>query len=107
MERPFRFGVTGESIRASAELTNTARRAEGLGYSILLLRDHFVAEPFGHQFAPLVALAAAAAATTTLRIGTATGSSERNDLRGSVRTDCCRDSAEGGLDPRRRRGPLR
>jgi probable F420-dependent oxidoreductase len=70
MVRPFRFGVLGESIRSGAELTNTARRAEDLGYSTLLLRDHVVAEPFGHQFAPLVALAAAAADTTTLRIGT-------------------------------------
>jgi alkanesulfonate monooxygenase SsuD/methylene tetrahydromethanopterin reductase-like flavin-dependent oxidoreductase (luciferase family) len=70
MERPFRFGVLGESIRTGAELTDTARRAEGFGYSTLLLRDHLVAEPFGHQLAPLVALAAAAAATTTLRIGT-------------------------------------
>jgi probable F420-dependent oxidoreductase len=70
MVRPFRFGVLGESIRTGAGLTRTARRAEDLGYSTLLLRDHFVAEPFGHQFAPLVALAAAAAATTTLRIGT-------------------------------------
>lgn len=70
MSRPFRFGVLGESIRTGTELTNTAGRAENLGYSTLLLRDHVVAEPFGHQFAPLVALATAAAVTTTLRIGT-------------------------------------
>lgn len=70
MVRPFRFGVLGESIRTGTELTDTARRAEDLGYSTLLIRDHLVAEPFGHQFAPLVALAAAAAVTTTLRIGT-------------------------------------
>jgi probable F420-dependent oxidoreductase len=70
MSRPFRFGVLGESIRTSSALTSTAVRAEDLGYSTLLLRDHAVAEPFGHQFAPLVALAAAAAVTRTLRIGT-------------------------------------
>jgi probable F420-dependent oxidoreductase len=35
-----------------------------------LLRDHFVGEPFGHQLAPLIALTAAATATTTLRVGT-------------------------------------
>jgi probable F420-dependent oxidoreductase len=48
----------------------TARRAEELGYDTLLLRDHFVAAPFGDQLAPLVALMAAAAATRTLRVGT-------------------------------------
>jgi probable F420-dependent oxidoreductase len=41
-----------------------------LGYDTLLLRDHFVAEPFGHQLAPLIALTAAAGATSTLRVGT-------------------------------------
>src|SRR4029450_2431381 len=46
-----------------------AHRAEALGYSTLLLRDHFVAEPFGDQLAPLVALMAAAGATRTLRVG--------------------------------------
>ncbi|MEU8804117.1 TIGR03621 family F420-dependent LLM class oxidoreductase [Spirillospora sp. NPDC048819] len=70
MDRKFRFGVVGESIRSGAELTGTARRAEELGYDALVLRDHFVAEPFGDQLAPMVALAAAAAATTTLRLGT-------------------------------------
>ena len=41
-----------------------ARRAEDLGYSALLMPDHF-----GDQLAPAPALAAAAAATTTLRVG--------------------------------------
>jgi probable F420-dependent oxidoreductase len=41
-----------------------ARRAEDLGYSALLMPDHF-----GDQLAPAPALAAAAAATTTLRLG--------------------------------------
>src|SRR6202453_617179 len=41
-----------------------ARRAEELGYSALLMPDHF-----GDQLAPGPALAAAAAATTTLRVG--------------------------------------
>jgi probable F420-dependent oxidoreductase len=68
--RRFRFGVVGESIRSSAQLTGTARRAEELGYSTLVLRDHFVREPFGDQLAPMVALMAAAGATRTLRIGT-------------------------------------
>ncbi|WP_433469062.1 TIGR03621 family F420-dependent LLM class oxidoreductase [Spirillospora sp. CA-128828] len=70
MHRNFRFGVVGESIRSGAELAETARRAEELGYDVLTLRDHFVAEPFGDQLAPMVALASAAAVTSTLRLGT-------------------------------------
>jgi probable F420-dependent oxidoreductase len=41
-----------------------ARRVEDLGYSALLMPDHF-----GDQLAPVPALAAVAAATTTLRLG--------------------------------------
>ena len=41
-----------------------ARRIEGLGYSTLLIPDHF-----GDQLAPMPAMMAAAAATTTLRVG--------------------------------------
>jgi probable F420-dependent oxidoreductase len=70
MTRDFRFGVVGESIRSGAELARTARRAEDLGYDVLTLRDHFVTEPFGDQLAPMVALASAASATSTLRLGT-------------------------------------
>ncbi|SFQ39669.1 MULTISPECIES: TIGR03621 family F420-dependent LLM class oxidoreductase [Actinomadura] len=70
MTRDFRFGVVGESIRSGAELAETARRAEDLGYDVLTLRDHFVAEPFGEQLAPMAALAYAASATSTLRLGT-------------------------------------
>ena len=63
---PFRFaaqlskGPDG-TARSWAE---QARRAEDLGYSALLMPDHF-----GDQLAPAPALAAAAAATTTLRVG--------------------------------------
>jgi probable F420-dependent oxidoreductase len=46
------------------------RRVEALGYTTLLLRDHFVPDFFGDQYAPLVALMAAASVTTTLRLGT-------------------------------------
>jgi probable F420-dependent oxidoreductase len=67
--RPFRFGVVGEAIRSGEELLAEACRAEELGYATLLLRDHFVGEPFGDQLAPLLALTAAAAATRTLRVG--------------------------------------
>jgi probable F420-dependent oxidoreductase len=41
-----------------------ARRAEDLGYAALLMPDHF-----GDQLAPVPALAAVAAATSTLRLG--------------------------------------
>jgi probable F420-dependent oxidoreductase len=68
--RRFRFGVIGEDIATCDQLLAESRRAEALGYSTLLLRDHFVSEPFGEQFAPMVALMAAAAATSTLRVGT-------------------------------------
>ena len=69
-ERRFRFGVIGESIRSVQHLVTTARQAQELGYSTLLLRDHLQSEPFGDQLAPLAALQAAAAVTSTLRIGT-------------------------------------
>ena len=69
-QRPFRFGVVGEGIRSGEQLAAEARRAEALGYATLLLRDHFVPEPFGDQLAPTVALMAAAGATRTLRLGT-------------------------------------
>ncbi len=64
--RPFRFAVqlskaAEPSARAWAE---QARRAEDLGYSALLMPDHF-----GDQLSPVPALAAAAAATERLRIG--------------------------------------
>jgi probable F420-dependent oxidoreductase len=68
--RPFRFGVIGETIASREGLLAGACRAEALGYSTPLLRDHFVPEPFGEQLAPLVALTAAAGATRTLRVGT-------------------------------------
>ncbi len=42
----------------------SAQRVEELGYSTLFLPDHF-----GEQLAPIAAMTAAAAATTTLRVG--------------------------------------
>lgn len=67
--RPFRFGVFGESVRSREALLDTARRAEDSGYATFLIRDHFIEEPFGHQLAPLTALATVAGATTRLRVG--------------------------------------
>ena len=64
--RPFRFAAQlsrapDGSARSWAE---QARRAEDLGYSTLLMPDHF-----GDQLAPIPAMVAAATATTTLRVG--------------------------------------
>src|SRR5262245_17197365 len=67
--RPFRFGVFAEHARSPEALLETARRAEDSGYATFLIRDHFIEEPFGHQLAPLTALATVAAATTRLRVG--------------------------------------
>lgn len=67
--RPFRFGVFAEGVRSRATLLETARRAEDGGFATLLIRDHFIAEPFGHQLAPLTALATVAGVTKSLRIG--------------------------------------
>jgi probable F420-dependent oxidoreductase len=67
--RPFRFGVFGETSQSREPLLDTARRAEDSGYATFLIRDHFIAEPFGHQLAPLTVLATVAGATKTLRVG--------------------------------------
>ena len=61
---PFRFGVSGGRA-TRAEWLDLARKAEDLGYSTLLLPDHF-----GRLVAPLPALLAAAMATQRLRVGT-------------------------------------
>lgn len=63
--RRFRFGVQLSSARSSTEWAELAREAESLGYSTLFVPDHF-----GDQLAPGPALTAAAAATSTLRVGT-------------------------------------
>lgn len=63
--RLFRFGVQFAEARTGAEWREQARKAEALGYDILVMPDHL-----GGQFAVGPALAAAAEATTTLRIGT-------------------------------------
>ena len=62
--RPFRFGVVTGNAISHAEWIAKARKAEGLGYATLLVPDHITI-----GIAPLTALAVAAEATTTLRIG--------------------------------------
>ena len=62
--RPFRFGVQVSSAVDGKAWADQARRAEALGYSTLWMPDHF-----DDQWGPLVALTAAAAATTSLLLG--------------------------------------
>jgi probable F420-dependent oxidoreductase len=68
--RRFRFGVIHEQPQGAATWQAHLRRVEDLGFSTFLVRDHLVADFFGDQPAPLVALASAAALTTRLRLGT-------------------------------------
>lgn len=65
-----RLGVVRESVADGREWLDFARRAEDGGIGTLLLRDHFSAGAFGQQLAPFSGLAAAAAVTTRLRVGT-------------------------------------
>jgi probable F420-dependent oxidoreductase len=62
--RPFRFGVQVMDSPTGAALREKARRIEGLGYSTLFMPDHFIRT----RLAPMVGLAMAAEATTTLRV---------------------------------------
>lgn len=61
---PFRFGVQAASAPSGRVWRERARAAEDMGYSTLWVPDHL-----DDQWAPLVALTAAAEATTTLRVG--------------------------------------
>ena len=61
---PFRFAVQQGSARSGEAWAALARRAESLGYDVLVMPDHL-----GSQLSPIAALAAAAAATTRLRVG--------------------------------------
>ena len=63
MPRPFRFGVQLSSL-PGATFAQRVRRIEALGYASAFWPDHF-----GPQLEPVAALAAAAAVTTTLRVG--------------------------------------
>ena len=58
--RPFRFLARCRRVIARRELAETARRAESMGYSALVIPDHLV-----EQLAPIPALATIAAATET------------------------------------------
>jgi len=62
--RPFRFGVTAPTPSGGTDWAERARRVEQLGYSMLVVPDHF-----RDHLAPVPALVAAALATTRLRVG--------------------------------------
>jgi probable F420-dependent oxidoreductase len=62
---PFRFAVQVSNAASPAAWRDLARKTEDLGYATLFMPDHL-----GEQWAPLIALAVAAEATTTLRVGT-------------------------------------
>jgi probable F420-dependent oxidoreductase len=64
MTKPFRFAVQTSFAPDGRTWRDRARKCEDLGYSTLYIPDHF-----GEQFAPLVALTAAAEATTKLNVG--------------------------------------
>jgi len=64
-DRKFRFGVMALSADSAKQYREIARKAEDLGFSTLYVPDHFVDHPFG----PFPAMAFAAEATTTLRVG--------------------------------------
>ncbi len=74
--RPFRFGVNMWSGGSRAAWMDSARKVEDLGYSVLTVPDHLT-----DFLAPIPALAAAAHATTNLRVGTMV---LNNDLRHPV-----------------------
>lgn len=68
--KPFRFGIINEQMKSPQAWVQHVQRIESLGFSTFLIRDHFVPDFFGEQYAPLSALIMAASVTTTLRIGT-------------------------------------
>ncbi|MFP6654292.1 MAG: TIGR03621 family F420-dependent LLM class oxidoreductase [Myxococcota bacterium] len=77
MPRPFRFAVQSFSASSGAEWHARACRVEALGYSALHLADHILgpgeaisaANHPVQELAAIPAMAMAAAATTTLRVG--------------------------------------
>ena len=65
MSRPFRFGFSLDGIDGPDQIATRVRRAEDMGYSAVVMTDHF-----DDRHGPLVAMTAVALATTSLRVGT-------------------------------------
>ena len=65
MATPFRFGVTASAIYDPVEFIEHCKKAEDLGYSAISMADHL-----DNQLAPLIGLAAAAQATSTIKLTT-------------------------------------
>jgi probable F420-dependent oxidoreductase len=65
-----RFGVVNESVPGGPQWLDHVRQIEDAGIDVFLVRDHFSAGAFGQQLAPFSSLAAAAAVTTRLHVGT-------------------------------------
>jgi probable F420-dependent oxidoreductase len=74
--KPFRFGINVRDAPSRGEWQDKARKAEELGYSVLLVPDHLAA-----MLATLPAVMSAADATKGLRVGT---NVLNNDLRHPV-----------------------
>jgi probable F420-dependent oxidoreductase len=64
MARPFRFGIQLANPLPGLSWADTARKVENVGFSSLVVPDHF-----GEQLGPIVAMTAAACATTELTVG--------------------------------------
>jgi probable F420-dependent oxidoreductase len=64
MSGHFRFGVGVSHLHSRAALLENARRFEDLGFDVFIVPDHLGA------IAPFPALAAVAAVTSTIRLGT-------------------------------------
>jgi probable F420-dependent oxidoreductase len=77
MTRPFRFGCQAYHATSRAEWRDTARQAEDLGYSSFMLADHYLGPgpaltATNHPvqtLAAVPAMAVAAEATTTIKVG--------------------------------------
>jgi probable F420-dependent oxidoreductase len=74
--KPFRFGINVRDASSRAQWQDKARKAEQLGYSVLLVPDHLAA-----MLATIPAVMSAADATKSLRVGT---NVLNNDLRHPV-----------------------
>src|SRR3954451_19305020 len=62
---PFRFAADLQAALPGLSFADSARALEGLGYSTAFVPDHF-----DEGLGPITAMAVAAAATTTLNVGT-------------------------------------